>query len=320
MENQSVSLIDKRNINNKKEEKIMKNNISKKIQRQITIINFLKTETKSSNAILQHLALKGHSKSTSTLSNDIKSLKESGFKIDDNTKGYYTLFFEECNELFSHFVKYQSMAIAYEKALQIPEKYMQYILFEPNALEFNLDIFSTIFDAIIQKVAVTFNHVNYKRNNAVKKYIFEPYVLKEFQNRWYVIGKTEKGYRTFSLDRISDLELTKNKIAINLERIEEKLRYTVGVSFNEETIKPIQIKLKINNSQKEYIKTTPIFKYQKITEENPDFFILSLFVENSIELHQKILKYGHRIEVLEPLSLRKEIADEVTGLMKNYHL
>ncbi|WP_233882108.1 hypothetical protein, partial [Tenacibaculum piscium] len=60
MENQSVSLIDKRNINNKKEEKIMKNNISKKIQRQITIINFLKTETKSSNAILQHLALKGH--------------------------------------------------------------------------------------------------------------------------------------------------------------------------------------------------------------------------------------------------------------------
>ncbi|WP_233882190.1 WYL domain-containing protein, partial [Tenacibaculum piscium] len=301
-------------------EKIMKNNISKKIQRQITIINFLKTETKSSNAILQHLALKGHSKSTSTLSNDIKSLKESGFKIDDNTKGYYTLFFEECNELFSHFVKYQSMAIAYEKALQIPEKYMQYILFEPNALEFNLDIFSTIFDAIIKKVAVTFNHVNYKRNNAVKKYIFEPYVLKEFQNRWYVIGKTEKGYRTFSLDRISDLELTKNKIAINLERIEEKLRYTVGVSFNEETIKPIQIKLKINNSQKEYIKTTPIFKYQKITEENPDFFILSLFVGNSIELHQKILKYGHRIEVLEPLSLRKEIADEVTGLMKNYHL
>ncbi|MBE7684818.1 WYL domain-containing protein [Tenacibaculum piscium] len=298
----------------------MKNNISKKIQRQITIINFLKTETKSSNAILQHLALKGHSKSTSTLSNDIKSLKESGFKIDDNTKGYYTLFFEECNELFSHFVKYQSMAIAYEKALQIPEKYMQYILFEPNALEFNLDIFSTIFDAIIKKVAVTFNHVNYKRNNAVKKYIFEPYVLKEFQNRWYVIGKTEKGYRTFSLDRISDLELTKNKIAINLERIEEKLRYTVGVSFNEETIKPIQIKLKINNSQKEYIKTTPIFKYQKITEENPDFFILSLFVGNSIELHQKILKYGHRIEVLEPLSLRKEIADEVTGLMKNYHL
>ncbi|WP_233901641.1 WYL domain-containing protein, partial [Tenacibaculum piscium] len=83
---------------------------------------------------------------------------------------------------------------------------------------------------------------------------------------------------------------------------------------------PIQIKLKINNSQKEYIKTTPIFKYQKITEENPDFFILSLFVGNSIELHQKILKYGHRIEVLEPLSLRKEIADEVTGLMKNYHL
>ncbi|MBE7648785.1 WYL domain-containing protein [Tenacibaculum finnmarkense] len=298
----------------------MKNNISKKIQRQIAIINFLKIETKSSSDILNHLAFKGHSKSTSTLSNDIKSLKESGFKIDDNTKGYYTLFLDECNELFSHFVKYQSMAIAYEKALQIPEKNLQYILFEPNALEFNLEIFSTIFDAIITKVAVIFKHVNYKRNNAVKKYIFEPYVLKEFQNRWYVIGKTEKGYRTFSLDRISDLQLTKNKTAINLERIEEKLRYTVGVSFNEETIKPIQIKLKINNSQKEYIKTTPIFKYQKITEEHADFFILSLFVGNSIELHQKILKYGHRIEVLEPLSLREEIANEVKELMKNYNI
>lgn len=300
-----------------------KNTISKKIQRQITILNFIKEETRRSNDLLQHLKNNGHSNSTSTLSNDIRNLKESGFRIDDSVKGYYTLLTEGTNELYAHFIKYQSMSIAYQKALLIQEKHkknLQYILFEPNALEFNLGVFNTIFDAIIKKVKVTFSHINFQKNNEIKEYSLAPYVLKEYQNRWYVIGKTKNGYRTFSLDRISNLLLTSEKIDINLENIEEELQYSIGVSFNEEKIKPVTIKLKIDNSQKEYIRTTPIFKHQEITEEEKDFFILKLFANNTVELRQQILKYGNRIEVLEPKELRNQIIDELKGLIGIYKI
>ncbi|MHC9088364.1 WYL domain-containing transcriptional regulator [Tenacibaculum sp. IMCC1] len=230
-----------------------KNTISKKIQRQITILNFLKLGTQKSSDLLNHLKLKGHSNSTSTLSNDVKSLKDSGFKIDDATKGYYTLLLDGCNELYSHFIKYQSMAIAYQKALNMPKKYMQYILFEPNALEFNVDIFNDMFEAIQLKREVRFNHIRFQKNNTIKEYVFKPYILKEYQNRWYVIGETKKGYRTFSLDRVSNLKLTGNNIDIKLDSIEEKLRYVVGVSFNENTIKPQIIKLKRIHQDHTYI-------------------------------------------------------------------
>lgn len=292
--------------------------ISKKIQRQIAILNFLKEETKTSSQLLQYLKSKGHSNSTSTLSNDIKSLKDSGFKIDDSVKGSYTLFLEGCNELFTHFIKYQSLAIAYKNAIELPKDFMQYILFEPNALEFNIDVFNEMFKAIRLKKEVKFIHTNFQKNNLKKDYRLKPYVLKEYQNRWYIIGKTNNGLRTFALDRINNLEITETKINIQLEPIEEQLRYVVGVSFNEENIKTEIVKLKICNSQKEYIKTTPIFVGQEIIESYEDYFILKMTVGNTIELRQQILKYASRIEVLEPKKLRQQIKEEIDKMTKLY--
>jgi predicted DNA-binding transcriptional regulator YafY len=295
-----------------------KNTISKKVQRQITIVNFLKIENRTSKQLLDHLKLKGHSNSTSTLSNDILSLKESGFKIDDSVKGYYSLLIDGNNEFYSHFIKYQSMAIAYQKAFQLSEKHMQYIVFEPNALEFNLDVFNDMFEALQKKKEVVFSHVNFQKNNRIKQYNFKPYLLKEYQNRWYVIGETKDGYRTFSLDRISNLLITDKKNNIRLEEMDEELRYVVGVSFNEKEIKPKVIKLKIDNSQKEYIKTTPIYWGQEIIEEKQAHFILKLFVGDTVELRQQILKYGSRIEVIEPVSLRNEIIKEIKEMTELY--
>lgn len=294
------------------------NTISKKIQRQIAILNFLKEETKTNSQLLQYLKSRGHSNSTSTLSNDIKSLKDSGFKIDDSIKGSYTLFLDGCNELYSHFVKYQSLAIAYKNAFEVPKDFMQYVLFEPNALEFNIDVFNEMFKAIRLKQEVKFSHINFQKNNLKKDYTLQPYVLKEYQNRWYVIGKTNKGFRTFTLDRINNLEITNTKINIRLEAIEEQLRYVVGVSFNEENIKTEIVKLKICNTQKEYIKTAPIFVGQEIIEENDDSFILKMVVGNTVELRQQILKYGSRIQVLEPKKLREQIKEEIKIMYNLY--
>uniref|UniRef100_A0AB33KWG6 WCX domain-containing protein n=1 Tax=Tenacibaculum sp. Pbs-1 TaxID=3238748 RepID=A0AB33KWG6_9FLAO len=43
-----------------------------------------------------------------------------------------------------------------------------------------------------------------------------------------------------------------------------------------------------------------------------------MFVGNTIELRQQILKYGSRIEVLEPENLRNQIIEEINKLIKLY--
>ncbi|MHC9088365.1 WCX domain-containing protein [Tenacibaculum sp. IMCC1] len=53
-------------------------------------------------------------------------------------------------------------------------------------------------------------------------------------------------------------------------------------------------------------------------EEKENYFILKMFVGNTIELRQQILKYGSRIEVLEPENLRNQIIEEINKLIKLY--
>ncbi len=293
---------------------------NEKIHRQVEIIKYLSIEDRTNTEILNWLKIKNHRYSTSTLSNDIRELKESGFMIDDSIKGKYSLIKSEYDEFQSHFIKFQSMAIAYGNSMKFSKQDMQCILFEPNALEFNLDIFEPVYKAIRERKKIKFTYESWQYKTK-KDYELSPFVLKEYQNRWYVIGETKNGFRSFSLERISNFEITKTKIATSVSKTEqviEKLENVVGVSFNEEKIKPEFITLKIDNTQKKYIETTPIFKNQEIIEEHKNYFILQMFVANTIELRQKILKYGHRIEVLKPEKLRNQIASEVSKLYRKY--
>lgn len=296
--------------------------MSRKIRRQLALWKFIKEagEEGRTNKQIENYLEGEHTFSTSTLSNDIRELKESGWKIDDETKGVYKLIDEDndYSEFQSHFIKFRSMAIAYERVMSFDVNVMQYVLFEPNSVEFKLVVFEKMFEAIRNRKAVTFNHTKFKQGSEGKEYYFEPYVLKEYQGRWYAIGKTKKGYRTFSLDRIFDIKITNDNVKIDLYSIQLQLGYVVGVSFNEDIIERKIVKLKIDNSQKEYIKTTPIFKRQEIIEENDTHFILELTVGNTVELRQQILKYGRRIEVLEPEELRQQIFEEIKDLYKMY--
>ena len=55
---------------------------------------------------------------------------------------------------------------------------------------------------------------------------------------------------------------------------------------------------------------------QEIIEENEDHFVLKMFVGNTIELRQQILKYASRIEVLEPTKLKQQIKKEIDRMNK----
>ena len=71
-----------------------------------------------------------------------------------------------------------------------------------------MEFFESLLKAVKEYRVVSFKHENYN-TETIKPYELCPYLLKEYQKRWYVVGTvngTEK-IRTFGIDRIEDFKL-----------------------------------------------------------------------------------------------------------------
>ena len=97
----------------------------------------------------------------------------------------------------------------------------------------------------------------------------EPYALKEFRSRWYVIAKDlNNKVKTFGLDRISDLEITRQKFERTLDYdVNESFRNCFGI-FNPEELKAEEIILSFDPVQGRYIKSFPLHESQKVLIDN----------------------------------------------------
>src|ERR1035437_1638333 len=92
---------------------------------------------------------------------------------------------------------------------------MKYISFESEGNLKGIESLNLLLDAAKNNRRIMFNHKSFDADES-KFHIIEPYLLKEYQNRWYVIGEDigdgEKDlgpneFRTFGIDRITDLRL-----------------------------------------------------------------------------------------------------------------
>lgn len=149
---------------------------------------------------------------------------------------------------------------------------------------------------------------------------FEPYTLKMFHRRWYVLGKRDgKPLKTYALDRMSNVSLlpdTRYSIPEDFDS-EEYYRNMFGVYFDEET-KIENVKLKVDAHRAKYLRSLPLHHTQKETETNADYSIFTLRLGLTYDFFSELLSYGPGIEVLEPLSFRKEFKDSLREMLKKY--
>lgn len=153
--------------------------------------------------------------------------------------------------------------------------------------------------------------LTYRRFNAdqEKTYTFHPYFLKEYHNRWYVIGWYEEdGYlKTFALDRIQRLEVDL-AAGYNRERRPDPAKlfdHTIGVSFLED--EPQEVVLRFYGKKLPYIKSQRLHDSQTELEETADSITVALNVCLNYELESLILSFADEVEVLKPETLRKTV-------------
>jgi hypothetical protein len=193
---------------------------------------------------------------------------------------------------------------------------LSFIEFENKAAIESIPNFKTILNAIQLQLPVTFNHHSFyhlKESN----YTLKPYLLKQYQNRWYVIGETEKGYRTFGIDRIENVSIGTKKFRAKTEEAKDKFSNVIGLNYVDHKLE--KIKLSFHSSQKPYLDSLPLHHSQKeINTENEDTFDIELRIHPNFEFRQQVLKYGSLVKVLEPEWLKEEIKEELRKGFEGY--
>ena len=179
--------------------------------------------------------------------------------------------------------------------------------FEQNPYLKGLNLFSDIFNAIVNKQTLRISYQKFGKES--KKYIFHPYFLKQYNNRWFLFGlcdylKEKKSVTNLALDRIEQIAYT-NIPYIENNNIEfnEYFEDVIGVTVYEKEVE--QIILEIDNVLFPYVETKPLHGSQKIKERNQATVTIELNLIINYELENLLLGYIDKIKIVAPDHLRK---------------
>lgn len=191
------------------------------------------------------------------------------------------------------------------------------ILFEkvPSGQQF----LAPIIEAMRDGVTVEMTYQNYWHD---KSYTFEvePYCVKVFRQRWYVIGNSAKQeIRIYSLDRVQSLQPTENKFTLPaVFDGEEYFANCFGIS---NYCKSEFVTVRVSNEEKKnrYFKSLPLHHSQEVIEELEEYTIFRYYLQPTYDFRQEILSHGAEIEVLSPKWFREEIHTILRDQIDNYN-
>ena len=197
-----------------------------------------------------------------------------------------------------------------KSSLEIDQR-RQIICFSNNPYLKNSNLLGTLFDQISNEVVIRLSYHTFP-NPDVRSIDFHPYLLKQYNERWYLLGAADSDNKilTFALDRIDNVEPLPEKKYIECpDDLYERFDDIVGVTLNED--RPIEhILLWVSDTFKGYIDTKPIhgsYKTKKgeveeqLRKEYPQlqggiFFTLDCIPNH--ELIRVLCSYGGNLIVL----------------------
>lgn len=176
-----------------------------------------------------------------------------------------------------------------------------------------------ILHAIRNKVCIRFDYCKFYEDEPESRLV-EPYALKEARNRWYLLAWVPEygAIRTFGLDRMSNLEITKKKsIYPGGVNIGEMYRHEFGMIY--EPDKPVEdVLLDFEAFQARYVLSLPLHASQRIVSQDGDRIRISLKLRITLDFVMELLSYGSKVKVLEPASLVHTVKHSLQKTLEQY--
>lgn len=179
-----------------------------------------------------------------------------------------------------------------------------------------LEFIDPIYQAIQQKKAVKITYQSFSAHKP-SDMILHPQLLKEFNNRWFLLCGNRTKYVNLALDRMSKISIQDDVDYIDLNiNGDEFYKDVVGVTVSRTRAERIQFWVDKRNAP--YVITKPFHKSQRTIEHTDDGVIFNIFVQINYELERMILGFGDSIEVIKPRKLRHRILKKLHTAIDNY--
>ena len=146
----------------------------------------------------------------------------------------------------------------------------------------------------------------------------EPYCLKLYKQRWYMLTKVKQQFRTFSLDRIKHLEILAKSFQLDKDFDAEEFFHDYFGVFRDEAMPPQEVIIRASKAERPYLRDLPLHHSQKEIATNDEYSDFSYFISPSDDFIGEILRKKDRLYVVSPTELRQKIARYVIEMGKNY--
>jgi len=214
---------------------------------------------------------------------------------------------------FSHFSEMTGLIQKLENKIHTEQsKERPIIHIDTNEHLRGLEHLNVLYQAIQAKKVLKIEYQSFKARNRNAIY-FYPYLLKEFNNRWFLIGRQKlkrNKFMTLALDRIHSLEYQEEMEFLDGPQFDpdEHYKHAIGVTVNE-GLRPRTITLKIDRTNAPYVITKPIHASQIMVDKGRYGITIEIKVIPNYELERVLLGFGPGLEVLSPPSIRKRIGE-----------
>ena len=178
---------------------------------------------------------------------------------------------------------------------------------------------ATLLEAMRENHVVTITYCGFNKSES-HKFPIEPYCVKLFENRWYVLAHNTRydDCRIYGLDRIEDLEITAETFKIPKDFSAKDYFSDYYGIVTEKNTKPQQIVLRIYRSHVPYVQSLPLHRSQRLLEDKGEYADFELFLAPTFDFIMRLLSAGAMIEVISPVSLRKTMKEWVSGMYNLY--
>lgn len=189
------------------------------------------------------------------------------------------------------------------------------------------DFIQVIIDAMKSKVRIEVDYQKYGADH-LSHADFEPYCIKLFKQRWYVLGhfyraatedKPESNYfALYSLDRMKKVALTKTKFEVDPEfnakaYFEDSYGVIVGGNV------PVQeVVLRVFGVQRFYLHDLPLHKSQREVGSGEDYTDFAYDIRPTVDFKGHIMSLGKSVRVLKPQTLADDIKTQLSEALEQY--
>lgn len=205
-----------------------------------------------------------------------------------------------------------------QQAFDLDSSKKEVISFDANEYLKNIHLIGDLFNAIIYQKVLRLEYQKFD-NEQSKTFEFHPYYLKQYNNRWFIVGRFPKyeNLTHFAVDRIVNFEeMNANYIPTTID-FNDYFEDVIGISKpkNAQVEKVIMLATKALTP---YITTKPLHGSQKKISEDGSGYLFSIEVFINFELENLLLSYGETLKIIEPKTLKETIKSRLLKNLENY--